>query len=126
MTNEEYEEVYRYMESAPNIISVSCLKNHTDRTLLYGYTCDRKTWHIYLKDGLIHLNCYGKSWDNRPDFYENYLAIDLNDVNIIPDKRLYPFCCDYEFVKLLKSKGIDMTFTTWEEREPRPYYGEIV
>lgn len=32
-----------------------------DRTLLYGYDCDRATWHIYQKDGELHRAVYRPS-----------------------------------------------------------------
>lgn len=48
----------------------------------------------------------------------------------VPDKRLYPERCDYNFCLLLKERGVHLPFTTWTEPieiyldDPRyPYYG---
>lgn len=38
-----------YVEEKDKLITGDDLVNERDRTLLYGYTCDRKTFHVYLK-----------------------------------------------------------------------------
>ena len=44
----------RSIEEIPKpVLSAEDLKDKSDRTLLYGYTCDRDTWHVYLEDGKI-------------------------------------------------------------------------
>mgnify|MGYP007039915543 FL=1 len=51
------------------------------------------------------------------------ISIKSND-NYIPDKRLYPETCDYEFCVLLKERDIYLPFTTYDEKRPlRNYYG---
>lgn len=37
------------VEKKDKLITSDNLYNERDRTLLYGYTCDRKTFHVYLK-----------------------------------------------------------------------------
>lgn len=45
----------------------------------------------------------------------------------IPNKRLYPKCCDYEFCKLLKEYEFIIPFTTYnKEREYSQYYGKLI
>lgn len=34
-----------------------------DRTLLYGYTCDRETFHVYMKNQNIHVVIYKSVYD---------------------------------------------------------------
>lgn len=66
-----------------------------DRTLLYGYTCNKKNFHVYMKN-----------------------------MKIVPDKWLYPEYCDYRFCKLLKNHGIELPFTAYQEERPiKDFYG---
>jgi len=96
------------------------LINNLNRTLLYGYTCDRDTWHVYLEDGIIYTVVYNARED---EIKFNIVPINDNQ-DFVPNKRLYPARCDYEFCRLLKEHGVDMTFTTWEEPiEKMIYYG---
>ena len=38
-----------------------------------------------------------------------------SNYDFVPDKRLYPERCDYNFCRLLKEKGIHLPFTTWDD-----------
>ena len=105
-----------------HILTVDDLNNKQNRTLLYGYTCNRETWHVYLKDEVIYTVMYG-GYDNI-DISEVYVKTN-NDY--IPNKRLYPECCDYEFCKLLKEYEVIIPFTTYnKEREYSQYYGKLI
>ena len=100
---------YNALQSVQNsIISVDNLVNKTPRTLLYGYTLERDTWHVYLNsEGVIKTVKYGYG-DDAP----------LQEINIkwndeyIPSKRLYAERCDFEFCSILKQKNISLNFTT--------------
>lgn len=105
------------------LITIDDLDNQSERTLLYGYDCDRNTWHTYIQNGEIKTVIYGYDSEYK-DFIENRLVISNEDY--IPNKRLYPSACDYEFCKLLKIKGSYLPFTGWEEREQKQYYGKVV
>ncbi|WP_010499997.1 hypothetical protein [Paenibacillus elgii] len=108
------------IEEIKKVIAVDDLTNKTGRTLLYGYTCERETWHVYLKYGEIVKVIYG--YDKEPKKFE---VTDNRD--FVPDKRLYPERCDYEFCKLLIEKGIGLPFTAWTEGiEEEQYYGKIL
>jgi hypothetical protein len=85
------------------------LKNQEDRTLLYGYTCERDTWHVYLYDGVIHVVKYGY----KEPLVEMHPA--TNEA-FVPDKRLYPERCDFEFCKLLADYDVYLPFTTFDEK----------
>ena len=124
MTSEELR-IVKGLRSDPKMIKVDDLKDKSDRTLLYGYTCERKTWHVYLKSGNIHVIEY------RHD-YTRYLPDELVEIepkcneDYIPDKRLYPTACDFEFCMMLKSQCCDLPFTSEDNRQKEIYYGYTV
>ena len=102
------------------IINIEDLTVRTDRTLLYGYTCDRESWHVYIKNEEIVVVSYGFS--QTPEIIE----VESN-YGFVPDKRLYPERCDYEFSRVLLEKGIGLPFTTWtDDIEVKKYYGEVI
>ncbi|MCA1379476.1 hypothetical protein I6F34_01405 [Bradyrhizobium sp. BRP05] len=85
-----------------------------DRTLLYGYDCDRATWHIYQKDGELHRVIYRPSdLDSRtkPEVHDHGPALDAETLS--PNKRLYPEACDFDFCAKLKALGVHLSFTTY-------------
>jgi hypothetical protein len=45
------------------------LQGTYDRTLLYGYDCDRRTWHVYQKDGHLHRAIYIQS-NRHPEVHD--------------------------------------------------------
>lgn len=120
MKNYEFEQLKAVEEVKEAVLTSNSLINKEDRTLLYGYTCDRETWHVYIENNQIHTVKY-KSQDNP-----HILSIKTNE-DYVPNKRLYPAKCDLEFCSLLKQKGIRLPFTTWENNvEEKQYYGKII
>jgi len=107
------------VEEIKKIITIDDLVNKEDRTLLYGYTCDRDTWHVYIKNNKIFSVIYTYKTKPMP------IPI-LDNESYIPNKRLYPETCDYEFCKLLKEQGVYLPFTTWQDRPENVYYGELL
>lgn len=99
-----------------------------DRTLLYGYTCDRKTFHVYLKDLEIHTIIYDVEYNNGKQRPTNITEICVSsNMDYIPNKRLYPEACDYTFCKLLKHANINLPFTFFNENRPKQdFYGFIL
>lgn len=119
MDNVEYR-IINQIEAETRVLMATDIVNKNNRTLLYGYTCDRDTWHVYLKDCEIHAVVY----NGREDDSELYRIVVVSNSDYIPNKRLYPARCDFEFCKLLKERGVDFTFTAWEEvSEKKIYYG---
>jgi hypothetical protein len=119
MNHEQYVEVQR-LTRRPQMVEVNDLMNLADRTLIYGYDCDRNTFHLYLKDNLFVRIYY--------TFEKKILSSDIGPFMIatecVPDKRVYPECCDFDFCVLLHSKGIDIPFTGFESnRPPSTFYG---
>lgn len=56
---------------------------------------------------------------------ENLEEIEVKDnFGYVPDKRLYPETCDYEFCKLLKEAGVHLPFTSFNSnRKEEDFYG---
>jgi hypothetical protein len=87
-----------------------------NRTLLYGYTCERETFHVYIKNKQIYVIVYNTEYYRGGPRPVNMRQIEVkSNRDYVPDKRLYPERCDYHFCKLLKEKGIDLPFTAFTE-----------
>jgi len=101
-----------------------------DRTLIYGYDTDRRTHHVYLKDGQVHQVIYSPSGSNADKDIFHYAVGDEIDIKtVIPNKRLYPEACDFDYCMALKELGVQMSFTAhgtlprMDERSP--YVGHV-
>jgi hypothetical protein len=66
------------------LVAASELSDRTDRTLLFGYTCDRQTFHVYLKDGEINRIVYDRDDNILKD--ESGEAVQV--MHLVPDKRV--------------------------------------
>ena len=102
-------------------LQASDYTRHSDRnpkTLLYGYTCERDTHHVFQDfNGYIYVYVY------RPNGLKDETVIRKVDVyvdgikslqELVPDKRLYPQYCDYDFCVYLKERGVNLPFTTYD------------
>lgn len=127
MTQKEFD-ILEATNKKDEVISAKVLSNTTDRTLLYGYTCARETFHVYLKNGEIHTVVYGNDYSGTSKQPKNIREILVSsNYDYIPDKRLYPEACDYEFCKLLKERNISLLFVAYNEnRDVRNFYGFIL
>lgn len=102
-------------------ITIDVLTDQSDRTLLWGYTVDRHSHHVFIKDGELRMVVYG-STSKEPFLMERG---SLYADKIAPNKRMYPEACDLEFCNALRRQSVDLVFTTFNaEREPKTYYGE--
>ena len=132
MEKEWFDKLNQYGFEKANIIYAHDLRPYVyNKTLLYGYTCERDTFHVYIKNEQIYTVVY------QNEYYRGVIKpINMRQVKInsnrdyIPDKRLYPERCDYNFCKLLKERGVHLPFTTWTdpveidlEDSRYPYYG---
>lgn len=107
----------------PMMFSVGYLINKKDRTLLWGYTLNRDSFHVYLKDGKIHLYVYTYG---EKEILKSESGFEMSAESLIPSKRVYPEASDYEFCKKLLDMGFNIPFTAFSEnREERQFYGEI-
>lgn len=85
------------------------------RTLLYGYTCGRDTFHVYLKDGLIHRLVYSTAGNEITIVeYDYFRAWDAH--RLVPDKRVYPDSTDLLMARLLKDAGIDVPYLPFDDK----------
>lgn len=96
-----------------------------DRTLLYGYTCNRDTFHVYIKAKKIHVIVYQNDYSQENVKPKNVREIHVtSNRNYVPDKRLYPERCDYRFCEMLMRRDIKLPFTAWtDDVEKKDFYG---
>lgn len=112
----------RYVEEYPRTLNVDMMVNLNDRTLLWGYTKDSTSWHVYMLGGEIHIHVYNSE---KTLWHESGTEFDLDEIAFVPNKRLYPEACDFEFCKLLKKLGVHLPFTTFRnDREEKQFYGK--
>lgn len=109
MDRETFEALPTVAENVPEV-SISDVGPH-DRTLLYGYSIDRHSWHVYVQGGEIHLCVYASDgWVEEHTAAETWPAR-----NLIPDKRVYPHATEAGFARLLLSRGVSIPFTTFRD-----------
>jgi|ERR1035437_8890995 hypothetical protein len=122
MNRETFEEFQKLVEQPEQSINITqFLFDKNDRTLLYGYTTDRYSFHVYIEDGEIVKHIYNTI---QTLFVCRRAAHILS--TLVPNKRVYPETCDADFCYLLRSHGIRIPFTTFnDDREPQKYYGEV-
>lgn len=120
MNLREFEKLNKVQKEKRPLLTIDGLTNKEDRTLLYGYTCEREAWHVYVKGNVIHTVVYPYSSNIES------VVVESNQ-EYVPDKRLYPERCDFEFCALLKQKGVYLPFTSWQDGiEEEKYYGQII
>lgn len=90
------------------------LSNQTPRTLLYGYTFNRDTFHTYLDEfGKIHVVVY--SYGNSLIEHLTEPEEGFDPLKVIPPKRAYPGQCDFEVCSLISQADYTIPFTTFSE-----------
>lgn len=121
MTKEDYEKYKN--TSAKSTVSMADMSDPSAaKTLLYGYTLDRYSFHVYtLGDGHIYLYIY--KYEGKTFHYRKAKSFDMRD--LVPCKRTYPSATDFEFASFFKKNGIDISFTSLDDREQVDFYGEI-
>lgn len=117
-------EQLQILQSAPGTDYSIGVVPGPDRTLLYGYDCDRNTWHTFQKDGQLHKAVYLGS--NR-EFIVKESGDAFDARHLIPNKRLYPEACDFTFCLQLKRLDLYLSFTTFgslfDHDRRHPYVG---
>lgn len=126
MTKEELEKLNNIENEKSQLVTVGDLPfTIKNQTLLYGYTCSRETFHVYIKNGQIHVVVYETAYsdDTARPINMREIKVEINK-DYVPDKRVYPERSNYYFCSLLMQKDVDIHFTSWtEDSEPKPYYG---
>lgn len=92
----------------------------SDKTLIWGYTIQRDSFHVYSEKNTICRYIY--DYDGKQIQFEQKQEWDVQD--LIPDKRTYPSASDFEFCKKIIQMGYNISFTTIDERELRQFYGK--
>ncbi len=105
MTDEEFERLRLIHPPKPSTLAGRSLQNQTNRTLIYGYTTDRRSHHVYLFDG----NIYGVVYRKDSALFRIFAH---DNSCFVPTKRIYPGACDFEFCALLAQLGVRLPFTT--------------
>lgn len=122
--NFEQMEQLRKLKPVETHLQVDDISAPNDRTLLYGYTCVRDTFHVYYRNGLLERVIYDY---NRRILSHIQSSVSLPMADLIPDKRLYPETCDFVACSILAKHGFSLPFTTYNhQREPRQFYGQVV
>lgn len=111
-------------------VHIDEISDQNDRTLLYGYTVDRDTFHVYIQDGEIHRLIY--AYGGEP--ISHISGSELAATDLQPNKRAYPEWTDFEFALLLKTRGVDPNLTNYSTPSPAlidakaqfaPFVGQI-
>lgn len=123
MNKEEYEKLIDLQLKNIPPIQAEDLFDMSDRTLLYGYTCNRDTFHVYVKNSKIHTVLYRVDYQYDMPTLMSEISVNSN-ADYIPDKQLYPEACDFRFCEMLKKLGYELPFTTWNNERPvSKFYG---
>lgn len=142
MRKEWFDKLNQYDLQQAELICAHDLRPYVyNKTLMYGYTCERETFHVYIKDEQIYVVVYETDYsilynEELSSFMrgepkpKNMRQIEVkSNRDYVPNKRLYPERCDYNFCKLLKERGIELPFSHWGEEVPlnkKGYYGFIL
>lgn len=103
---------------------LSMLGDIRPRTLLWGYTLDRHSHHVYIEGGEIVVLVYRDRFEPQWDILVYERGLEFNPDFLVPNKRLYPEACDWETCFHLKRMGVYLPFTSWDDgRETEQYYG---
>jgi hypothetical protein len=96
----------------PRTLSATDLSG-PDRTLAFGFTSGKDTWHAYLRDGAIHVFVYDgvRGAIGCHDARITWAVTDL-----VPDKRVYPESVDVEFARLMLDRGQDLPYGQFSSR----------
>lgn len=92
------------VKSVP-LISVDDFRDKNDRVLLIGCDGNYDDWEVCLVDGVI----YTTLGDNQK------VEIKSNE-DYIPNGQLWTKRCDFEFCRLLKSRGVSLPLIPMNEK----------
>lgn len=85
-------------------------------TLTYGYTCDRDTVHVYVKDGVIHYVQYAKSGNGTHELKRHISGHSVAAEALKPEKRSYPEATLYAFAVMMIQAGSPLSLTAFDDR----------
>jgi len=91
-------------------IAVAMLANRNDRTLVFGYDVDRNTFHLFIRGGELRKVVY-RNQGEEADIL-SFASGEFAPAECVPNKRVYPERCDFEFCHLVAERGVMVPFTT--------------
>lgn len=122
MKKQQYEELCKNSQAYIGTISIEDIEGAHDGTLLWGYTCDRNSFHVYLKSGQIHRVIY----TFEGDVLDYICGEELEAKLLSPSKRIYPEATSFDFVIALRKADCDTPLTNFnEDREEAIWYGKV-
>jgi hypothetical protein len=129
MKENEYDRYLETVDAAAHVPVVTLDEvGNSDRTLAFGYTCERHTWHAYVHDNEIHVVVYDNRYDG-PVVVAHHHGAALEAHLLQPDKRVYPNRTEFAFAILMAAKGFHLPFTRYSDPErfdsSRTYQGHI-
>lgn len=111
MTPEQAEQL-RQIPKSPVFINADDWDTSKPRTLLYGYTCERETFHVYVDENAVHAIVYQgyplKLISHNSTDGEGGLPASM----CVPNKRVYSQASDFEFCRQLLQAGLEFSFTS--------------
>lgn len=117
MNKTEYDQYMTCKPAAAPMLSIDDI-GHTERTLAYGYTCDRETWHAYVKGSELHVVVYRNNYNDqtKPPAIVSYThGRELPIETLRPDKRVYPHATDVAFAHLMRNRQMPLPFARFDE-----------
>ena len=110
LTKDEYEEIVNAKDDISGV-TIDMFTDKSDRTLMYGYTFDRETVHMYIQDGELVFWIY--DINEKPVLvYRNHIPCSA----ISGIKRAYPHAYDREFLLMTIAFDCHPSDTTYNER----------
>lgn len=106
MTKQELAQLIAQSSATP-MVSIAELPKGFEGTLLYGYTCDRNTFHVYVKDEVIHAVTY----NFNEEIITHASGKEVYAGSCFPDKRVYRQPTQFFFMELLAKKGFTPSVT---------------
>lgn len=85
-------------------------------TLLHGcISDDGDMFHLYIKEGHIHLLTYYYRWGQN-NLVEHIKVKKMDADDVVKNKRVYPEASSWDFTLLLAEKGVHVCFGSFNEK----------
>jgi hypothetical protein len=109
----------------PVTVRARDLADQTPRTLAHGFT-NKGTFHVYLAADGIHKVVYQNTVP-AVLLSHKHERDGLQPSECVPNGHLYPEACDFAFCTLLKTRGVELPFLEWNDRQMvRRYHAQIL
>lgn len=112
MTKQELAVLLTQINPEP-MVNINELPEGFEGTLVYGYTCDRHTFHVYAKDGEIHALTY----NHEGEMITHSSGKEIYGGYCIPNKRIYRQESQFFFLSILAQKGFNSSVVDSNDTE---------